>query len=301
MNILIFGGTGLIGRHLTDLLLKGGHNCVVVSRTSRTSDQSGLSFVRWSGEDLELISSEMAKADVLVNLVGETIGKWPWSKAHKARVLASRVDLGKQISEYYLTHSTKPSVLIQSSGIGYYGNSTNPSLDESAPNGSDFLASVAQQWERSTATLDTIEGVRRCIIRTALVLDRQQGVLPLMALPVRLFTGGPLGSGEQGISWIHLHDEARAIVHLINTPYAKGIFNLCTPQPLSNADFTRAIAKQLRRPYWFPVPAFLLKLVLGEMSDLLLTGQFAVPTRLLEAGFVFDFPNIDGALRNIYE
>jgi hypothetical protein len=162
------------------------------------------------------------------------------------------------------------------------------------------MARVAVDWEASTSSLDSMPGVRRAIIRTSLVLDARQGIQPLMALPVLLFVGGPLGGGRQGVSWIHIDDEVRAIRFLIENEKARGAFNLSAPHPVENATYFRALAKALRRPYWLPVPAFALRLALGEMSTMLLEGQFAQPKRLLELGFVFKYERIEQAFQALY-
>lgn len=301
MKVFILGGNGFIGRALIAQLEKHGHQSLVLTRGTGIAPGVNTETLRWDGHDLTPHYRRLDECEGVVNLVGETIGKWPWSKQHKQKVINSRVEAGQAISKYYQSSGNHPAVYIQASGVGYYGDRSEKNLDESAANGKDYLADVAAQWEGSTEILDEIPGVRRCIIRTSVVLDRHLGILPLMAMPVKLFVGGPLGNGNQGVSWIHFCDEARAILHLLETPACKGVYNLSAPDPKSNRDFTRTIAKVLGRPFWFPVPALLLKLVLGEMSDLLLTGQFAHPKRLLESGFQFDFADLDKALIDIYK
>jgi uncharacterized protein (TIGR01777 family) len=162
------------------------------------------------------------------------------------------------------------------------------------------MASVAADWEASTSAVDNLADVRRVVIRTSLVLDSRQGVLPLMAMPVRLFAGGPLGNGRQGVSWIHIDDEVGAIRALIENPQARGVYNLSSPQPLSNADFIRALAAALGRPFWLPAPAFALRLLLGGMSTLLLDGQFVLPGRLIGLGYVFHYERADQALQALF-
>jgi uncharacterized protein (TIGR01777 family) len=210
------------------------------------------------------------------------------------------VDAGRAITAAFQKAEKLPAVLIQSSGIGYYGPHDVDPVTENFPAGRDFMASVAAQWEASTQALDDLPSVRRAMIRTSLVLDARQGVLPLMALPVRLFAGGPLGNGRQGVSWIHIDDEIRAIRFLLENEAARGAFNLSAPNPLSNAEFMHGLSKALSRPYWLPAPAFALRAALGEMSTLLLDGQYVLPQRLVELGFEFFYPDADHAFRALF-
>jgi uncharacterized protein (TIGR01777 family) len=298
MNVLITGGTGLIGSALTQSLLADGHKVWILSRSQ--GRVPGAQSIPWDGRTsfgwLDLFS----EMDAVVNLAGATIGSWPWTAAKKQAILDSRVWAGRAILEACEKAARSPDVIIQASGIGYYGPRATELLDEDSPAGNDFLSNVAVAWESSTRLIDTM-GVRRCIIRTALVLDHRRGVLPLMALPVKLFAGGPLGSGKQGISWIHIDDQVRAIRFLIENDKARGVFNLTSPNPVSNADFMRKLAASLNRPCWLPAPAFAMRLLLGEMSTLLLDGQYAIPQRLVNLGFSFNFETLGDALTDLHD
>jgi uncharacterized protein (TIGR01777 family) len=237
--------------------------------------------------------------DAVVNLAGESSGRWPWSAERKRRIRESRVMAGAAIANAFQKASRRPTVLIQASGVGYYGPHGSEPLSEDTPPGKDFFSTLALDWEVSSRIVDSL-GVRRVVIRTSLALDNREGILPLMALPVSLFAGGPLGDGKQGVSWIHIADHIRAVRFLIENEKAQGAFNLSSPNPLSSADFIRALAKALGRPYWLPAPAFALRLVLGEMSTLLLDGQFAIPQRLVNMGFVFRFETVQQAFEDLY-
>lgn len=301
MKVMITGGTGLIGSSLTYSLLEEGHQVWWLSRNpAKTRAPQGVQVLEWDARTVTHhwlgIFSQM---DAVVNLAGATIGQWPWSDARKKDILESRVNAGRAIAQAFEKASPRPPVLLQSSGIGYYGPRDDQPVHEESPAGNDFLSDVAINWESATRIVDTM-GVRRVILRTGLVLVREGGVLPLMALPVRLFAGGPIGSGKQGISWIHVRDEIRAIRFLLENERARGAFNLCAPNPASNADFMRSLAGAVRRPYWLPAPAFAMRLALGEMSDLLLTGQFAIPQRLVNLGFAFDFQTTCEAFEDLY-
>jgi hypothetical protein len=193
----------------------------------------------------------------------------------------------------------KPAVIVQASGIGYYGPRGDEEVGEEAPPGSDFLGKLAVEWEASTAPVEAL-GVRQVVIRTGVVLSLEGGALPRLAAPFRFFLGGPLGSGRQWTPWIHIVDEVRAIRFLLEHEGARGPFNLSAPRPVTNRELARALGRAMRRPAWLPVPALALKLALGEMSAVLLTGQRAVPKRLLEEGFAFRFPDVEGALQNLF-
>jgi uncharacterized protein (TIGR01777 family) len=301
MNILISGGSGFIGSALTRSLLADGYNNVwVLTRNpSRTRLPEGVQTVRWDGRTSQGWIGVFSQMDAVVNLAGENVGKWPWTDRRKNLIRDSRVDAGLAIADAFQKVDKKPAVLIQASGVGYYGPCGKETVAEDSPAGNDFMATVARNWEASTRIVDSL-GVRRVTIRTSLVLNARQGVLPLMAMPVRLGVGGPLGSSEQGVSWIHIDDEVRAIRYLLENDKARGAFNLTAPNPLSSADFVRTLAKALSRPYWLPAPPTLLRIALGEMSTLLLDGQFVIPQRLVNLGFVFRFETAKEAFHDLF-
>jgi len=300
MRVLISGGTGMIGTRLTRSLLADGHQVTVLTRRPEAARlPQGAAALGWDGCTSDGWGARMNAVDAVVNLAGERLAHWPWTPAFKRRVWDSRVDGGSALTEAIRAASTRPRVLIQASGVNFYGPHGPELLDESAPVGEDFLARLCLAWEASTAEVEAL-GVRRAVIRTAVVLDRREGILPILALPVQLFAGGPLGSGRQGLPWIALDDQVAAIRFLLDSAAARGAFNLSTPQPVSSADFVRAVARVLRRPYWLPVPAFALRLALGEMSALVLDGAFVQPRRLVDLGFRFKYESPADALRALY-
>ncbi|GAB4490599.1 MAG: TIGR01777 family oxidoreductase [Anaerolineales bacterium] len=300
MNVLIAGGTGFIGSALTRSLLADGHHVWVLTRNpARARLPKSAQAIGWDGRTVGNWLDVFSQMDAVVNLVGENVGRWPWTAERKHSIRKSRVDAGAALAGAFQKASRRPAVLVQSSGVGYYGSCGSEPVDESSPVGSDFFASVASDWEASTRVVDSL-GVRRVVIRISLVLDARAGILPLMALPVKLFAGGKLGDGKQGVSWIHLEDHIRAVRFLLENEKAIGVFNLSAPNPLSNADFMAALAKSLNRPYWFHVPAFALRMALGEMSTLLLDGQFALPQRLVDLGFVFRFETAREAFESLF-
>ena len=299
MKILISGGTGLIGKNLVERLVNQGNQVYILTRNkSGKKDSDFVKFFEWDAQSVDVLIPIMNQVNAVINLAGENIGSGFWTKAKKEKIISSRVSVGKALTSAILSAESKPEVFIQSSGVGYYGTSLNKTFDESSPNGNDWMAEVARVWEASSEELDAI-GTRRVIIRSGVVLDNHSGALPLMVLPFKLFVGGPLGSGKQIISWIHLEDEVRAIEFILEKRNLEGAVNLVAPYPHTNAEFGKMIAKILRRPYWFPVPGFGLKLIIGEKSTLVLDGQFVVPNKLLENGFEFNYPTLEKALRDI--
>jgi len=300
MNVLITGGTGLIGSRLTKSLLDDGHKVwVLTRRPDRANIHVGAQPIGWDAQTTDGWGKRLSEMDAVVNLVGATIGRWPWTESYRHQLIESRVGAGKVLAEAIRESNPRPKVLIQASGINYYGRCGLEHIDETAPSGNDFLSRLSVEWEASTQSVEEM-GVRRVVIRTAIVLEADEGILPVMALPVRLFVAGPLGGGRQGLPWIHMDDEIGAIRMLMDDERAQGVFNLCAPDMVSSGQFMRALAKSLHRPYWFPVPAFALKLVLGGMSETLLHGQFARPGKLISLGYAFKYPDLQQALKDIY-
>jgi hypothetical protein len=242
-------------------------------------------------------------AAAIVNLAGANLagqGFLPrrWTNQRKRLIRDSRVQAGQAVVEAVEGAVQKPGVVIQASGVGYYGFRGDEPVAEDGDPGDDFLARLARdEWEPSTAPVEEM-GVRRVIIRSGAVLDAKEGALPRLVLLARLFVG-PMGSGRQWLSWIHRTDEVRAIRTLIEDSTARGAFNLVAPEPLSNAQFARALGRVLRWPNVIPVPAFAMRIAFGEVTDVLLEGQRAVPQRLLDRGFAFRFPAAEGALRDL--
>ena len=299
MRILISGGTGMIGTALTRSLLADGHQVWVLTRNpARTHLPQGAAALAWDGKTTAGWAEMLSQVDAVVNLVGESLTRWPWTKRQKQRFWDSRVQAGRALTQAIQAASPRPKVLIQASGANYYGPRGQEPVTEAAAPGTDFLSDLCQAWEASTRPVEAF-GVRRAVLRTALVLSGASGILPIMLLPVRLFVGGPLGAGRQGLPWIHLADEVAAIRFLLENPQAGGPFNLTAPAPISSAEFMRTAARLLRRPYWFPVPAFALRLVLGGMAALVVDGVYLRPAHLQELGFTFRFATLEAALRDL--
>ncbi len=300
MRVIITGGTGLIGRHLSESLVRDQHEVIVLSRNPSNASKlpAGVRVERWDGQTAEGWGKLADGADAIVNLAGENIGEGLWTTERKRRIVESRLNAGRAVVQAVEAASSKPEVVVQASGVGYYGNRGDEELTEGSAPGEGFLARLAVEWEASTAAVEPL-GVRRAIIRTGGVLAREGGALPKMILPFRLFIGGPLGSGKQWLPWIHIADEVGAIRFLLENASATGPFNLVAPQPLTNANFGRELARVIRRPYYMPAPAFAIRLLLGEMASVVLEGQRALPAKLLQAGYRFHFSDAASALRDL--
>jgi uncharacterized protein (TIGR01777 family) len=299
---LISGGSGLIGSALARLLLSKGHQVVILTRDAGKQPDYGIGAV-WDGIHPGIWMDWVQKADWIINLAGENIGAKPWTSERWQIIRESRVFTGELLAEAVLRSSKRPSAFLQMSAIGYYGvqskNDTS-AWDESTPSGTDRLAAVCRDWEKSSARVEEM-GLRRIVMRTGLVLAKDAGVLPKLELPFKLFAGGPMGSGKQVYSWIHLDDLVHAMVFLLEEPKATGAFNLTAPEPVSNGEFSRILGHVLHRPSWLPVPEFALKLILGEMSTLILDGQRIIPNRLQkELGYQFKYPTLQLALSNLH-
>jgi uncharacterized protein (TIGR01777 family) len=301
-RVIITGGTGFIGHPLSLRLIQEGFDVVCLTRNASAAKNRGgnrIKFVEWDGKSAAGWSEYAEGAAAIINLAGESIGSGRWSDAKRQRILQSRMNAGKAVTEAVKFVKRKPDVVIQASAIGIYGNKGKETLDEYSGLGEGFLAEVAKDWEESTGDIEAL-GVRRVVIRTGMVLGSFGGALARLLLPYRFFVGGPMGSGKQWMSWIHIEDEIGSILFLMDRQDLKGVFNLTAPQPLQNKAFSRELGKLLRSPSWLPVPGFLLKLFLGKMAEeTILTSQRVLPIRLKESGFKFAYPDLIGALTDI--
>ena len=293
MDVVVTGSSGLIGRALKGALEGAGHRLLPMVRSQASGDA-----IRWDPDRGEIDAEGLESVGAVVHLAGEGIGNRRWNDAHKAKVKESRSRGTSLLAQTLAKLNKAPRVLVSGSAVGYYGDRGDEVLTESSRPGSDFLADVCTTWEAATAPAKEA-GIRVAHTRTGIVLSGRGGVLPKMLLPFKFGAGGKLGSGRQWMSWIALEDEVGAIVHLLGDDTLSGPFNLTAPNPVTNADMTKAIGKVLRRPTFIPAPAFALKTALGaEMAEeLLLVSQRALPTRLLDAGYTFRHPEFAEALK----
>ncbi len=312
MRVIITGGTGFIGRRLTDELLANGYEVIALSRNPDTANglPDQVQIERWDARTSAgwggLADGAGVEGGVaIVNLAGENLageGFFPsrWTDERKARLRDSRLNAGKAVVEAVERATVKPKVVIQSSGIGHYGSRSDRVLTEEDPPGNDFLARLTVDWEASTSGVTAL-GVRHVSIRSAVVLSPDEGALKRLILPFKLFAGGPMGNGKQGFPWIHPADEVGAIRCLIEHEAATGPFNLVAPEALTYAQFAVKLARVMGRPYWLPVPAFALRAALGEVASTVLEGQLAQPKKLLDMGYKFKFPTAEAALRDLIQ
>ena len=299
MRVVIAGGSGFIGGALVRSLVRDGHEAVILSRRGDGGLRDGVTVAPFDGKTGQGWAHALDGADALVNLAGENIAAGYWTAARKRRILESRLDAGRACLDALGRVKVLPRIFVQASATGYYGDRGESPTDESAPRGAGFLAEVAERWEASTAAIEAM-GLRRIILRTAVVLGRDGGALPRMLVPYRFFLGGPLGTGRQYFPWIHIADEVGAIRFLMDHPAASGPFNLAAPGTIDQEALAAALGRSLRRPAVLRVPEAALRLILGEMGrELFLSGVRIVPRRLMELGFVFRFATLAAALADI--
>ncbi|MFU2509058.1 TIGR01777 family oxidoreductase [Pseudoalteromonas sp. ASV78] len=295
MHIFITGATGLIGSHLCPLLL-ASHQLTVLSRDPAKA-------TRLLGSAITAIDSldkiDFNTVDCVINLAGEAIVNKRWSNKQKQRLLDSRIQLTQQISTAIQHSQTPPHTFISGSAIGFYGRQDNTPIDESftavTP---EFSHKLCAQWEQAAYAAQSAN-TRVCTLRTGIVLAKQAGALAKMLPPFKFGLGGPIGSGEQGMSWIHIDDMVQLILFVLVTMELSGPINATAPNPVSNKEFSRQLGKALARPAVIPMPSFILKLAMGEMADLLLYGQFVVPNKVLAQQFSFNYPTLPKALENL--
>jgi len=293
MQLLVTGGTGFIGAPLCDALVRGGHELLILTRSPQT--QPGRAGVRFLPLDTDAWQRAMAGVGGVINLAGESIAARRWGPRQKRRIRDSRVQTTRRLVDAIAAASPKPTVLVSASAIGYYGARGDEELVEADAPGSGFLTETCQAWEAEAQRAEAL-GVRVVRLRIGLVLGPGGGALAKLAPPFRAWVGGPVGSGRQWVSWIHRDDVIGLVEWALKRPELSGAVNATAPQPVTMATLCRKLGRALHRPSWLPVPAAVLRLVLGELADLLLTGQRVIPRLALEGGYAFRFPGLDGAL-----
>ena len=295
MKILVGGSSGLVGTALIKSLEADGHEVFRLVRHAPTSKTE----VEWSPDRYSIALARIEGFEAVVNLAGESIAEGRWTDEKKRRIRESRVKGTKLLGDALANLTVRPKLFICASAIGYYGNRGDEILTEASPPGKDFLADVCVEWEKATA-LATEKGIRVVNARFGVILDQHGGALKKMLPPFRMGVGGKIGSGEQWMSWIALDDVLGALNFALTNDSLRGPVNFVAPNPVTNAEFTKTLGKVLSRPTLFPIPAFGVRLMFGEMGEaLLLGGQRVAPERLKECSYTFQCPELLAALRHV--
>ncbi|HYY24771.1 MAG TPA: TIGR01777 family oxidoreductase [Candidatus Udaeobacter sp.] len=296
MKLVVAGASGFIGSALIPRLLENGHTLTLLTQSSpRDSSTPKKRWLYWTPGVAGDWQMAIEGADGVINLAGEPIAK-RWSENQKRKIRHSRLKTTSSLIEAIGKAKEKPVFLLSASAVGYYGPRGDEIINEAAAPGKDFLASVCREWEAEAQKAESF-GIRTIRLRTGVVLGRGGGALVKMVPPFKFFVGGPLGSGTQWMSWIHLEDEVSLILYLMENYEAAGPFNATAPNPVQMKEFCRTLGKVMGRPCWAPVPAFALRLMVGEMADMLLTGQRVIPAAAQKLGYEFRYPNLYNALR----
>ena len=306
MQVVIAGGTGIIGRALAPGLAEDGHNVIVLSRnpdTAKSASSDSVRYVQWDTGDLGAWSELVDGSDVVINFAGDNLAgdrflPSRWTGAKKQILRKSRLETGAAIANVIAAAKVKPRALIQASAVGYYGPRGNEKVAETEPAGDDFLANLCLEWEESTRQVEE-QGIRRVILRTGIVLTSEGGPLPRLLKQFQLFAGGSFGRGDQYWPWIHIEDVASAIRFLVENEEATGPFNITSPTPVTNKQFSESLSTVLNRPSFWPIPAFAMKILVGEVSIIVLEGQRAIPAKLTELGYEFKYAELGSALEDI--
>ncbi|WP_342084739.1 TIGR01777 family oxidoreductase [Dyadobacter sp. OTU695] len=296
-KVLITGGTGLIGKRLTQMLLDKGYEVAFLSR-KKTSIPSVQVF-EWDINKAYIEEGAVDDVHFLVHLAGSNVAEGRWTEDRKKSILESRTESIRLIARKLAEKQVKPAAFVSASGISYYGQDTGDKRNtETSPAGNDFLSHVSVEWEKAADEIAAL-GTRTTKLRTGIVISKDGGAIPKMALPARLGVGAPLGSGKQWISWIHLDDMCRLYIEALENENWQGAYNAVAAPPVTNEDLTNTICKVLHRPQWLPnVPAFALKLVFGEMAAVVLGGNYVVNERIEnETGFSYRYGDLEGALQ----
>jgi uncharacterized protein (TIGR01777 family) len=301
MRVAITGATGLVGSALVRRLVDRGDEVIAFSRSPEKAARQfpeGVRVTRWEGKSPNMMVDAFSESDAVVNLAGEPVLGKRWNRKVKDAIRSSRVEGTRTLVGALGTAAEKPKVLVSASAVGYYGPRADGKVDEDEPPGHDFLARVSVDWETQARKAEVL-GIRVAIPRIGIVLSRKGGALKKMLPPFRFFLGGKIGHGRQGFPWIHIDDLTGILLHAIDVEDASGPLNACSPSPVSNRDFCKALGRAINRPSWLPVPRLALRLAMGEVAGMLTRGQYAVPRRTLESGYEFAYPEVEAALEDL--
>ncbi|MEW5874593.1 MAG: TIGR01777 family oxidoreductase [Candidatus Zixiibacteriota bacterium] len=300
MKVLIAGGSGFLGRAIAADLLGAGHEVGILTRAPALPKgvDSRVKHIQWSNPEAGIDPRLLAGADAIINLAGESLGAGRWTKTRKDRMFASRIETTRHLVAAIAQAEPRPKVMINASAVGYYGPHGDEEVTEAAQPGGDFLSIICSHWEDEAKKV-LRSGVRLTILRMGVVLGQGADALARMMMPFRLFVGGPVGSGRQVLSWIHLDDVTGIVRLAVENDGVSGPINATAPNPATNREFSAILGRVMRRPSILPVPGFVLRLILGEMADLVLSGQRVIPKRAIEYGYRFRYPELEPALRSV--
>jgi len=297
MKLVVAGGTGFIGSALCARLLEKGHLLTLLTRSPPSSGGSANKrWLRWIPGATGEWERAVDGADGVINLAGEPIAAKRWTAEQKRKIRSSRIETTRSLVSAIAKAKDKPKFLINASAVGYYGPRGDETITEEAKPGEDFLGVVCREWENEARKAEQL-GLRIVRVRTGIVLGKGGGALAKMAPPFKFFVGGALGTGKQWMSWIHLDDEVGLIQFLAENAEPRGAMNATAPNPVTNRDFCKTLGSVLGRPCWAPVPSFALRVMLGEMADMLLAGQRVIPAEAQRLGYRFRYPTLDQALQ----
>lgn len=291
MNILITGGTGFVGSNLTKSLNEKDHHVYILTRSpEKHTNSEKTSFISYDHQ-----VEKLPTIHGVINLAGDSLFGY-WSKKKKDTIITSRIETTQKLIDMIKKMDKKPDVFITGSAIGYYGTSGDLIFTENTTEpGDDFLAKVAVDWEKTAKQAEQLN-IRTVYARFGVILGKE-GALPYMKLPIKIFAGGKIGNGEQWVSWVHIEDAVKLIQFCLFNTHISGAVNVTAPYPKRNKDFTKVLAKVLKRPYWFTTPSPLMRTVIGEMSHLITKGQFVLPQQAKDNNYQFSFPYLEEALR----
>jgi uncharacterized protein len=297
MKVAITGATGLVGRHVMRALVEAGHGVYALARKRPGSLPADVRFFEWNAGESEPPVESLTGADAVVHLAGEPVAQ-RWTQEVKKRIRGSRVDGTRHLVNALSTQSRRPQVLISASAIGIYGSRGDEVLTEGSRPGDDFLAGLAMEWEQAAVLAEAL-GLRAVRLRIGMILASDGGALAKMLPPFRFGVGGRLGSGRQWTSWIHVDDLVKLILFALARTDVSGALNAVAPNPVTNTEFTKELARALHRPAIFPVPKLALRVLFGEMAGMLLASQRVIPEAATAAGFAFQYPQLGPALRRL--
>jgi uncharacterized protein len=297
MNILIAGGTGFVGTHLTARLQNNDNQIYILTRNpDKYEETNQVRYIRWLHDEDQPLA-HLPTIDAVINLAGDTLFGY-WTKSKKDRIYQSRINATYELIELMRQMPVKPNVFINASAIGYYGTSQSLEFTERSPDkGNDFLAEVTEAWEK-TALEATSMDIRTVLARFGVIFG-EDGALPLMAKPFQYYIGGRIGNGEQWVSWVHI-DDVVGLIQFALTEQIKGPLNVTAPHPVTNRQLSEQLANVLHRPNYLPVPSFAIKTLLGEMSILITAGQKVLPEKAMQHHYSFNYTNVHDALRSIF-